>query len=293
VLVVWRLDRLDRSPSHAIEIIGNLLTRGVVVRALAEDLDTSSPESALTVRVLAALAKFQRDSMTRGDRLRLSPNGFRAPARPPPRPAGRPALPSPEQISADRRLIASGDHTVASAARELGLRYTPFGVACAAPCMSRRSAAGVMTMMIDQAPSRFELAAAELRKLGIDLTRLPGEYRVNFHNDSEATARIAETIEAALDLGRAMATERSAAAPNSVGPRHRRRRRMTPKAYHKRLRWLTCGSSAPAPARQSGKEIRHRNAKKPREPVEVAGGDSVNPELVFLDLAVTDTGHLG
>jgi DNA invertase Pin-like site-specific DNA recombinase len=124
VLVVWRLDRLGRSPSHAIEIIGNLLTRGVVVRALAEELDTSSPEAALTVRVLAALAKFQQDSMTRGDRLRLSPNAFRAPVRPPPRPTGRPALLTPEQISAGRRLIASGNHTVASAARELGLRYS-------------------------------------------------------------------------------------------------------------------------------------------------------------------------
>jgi DNA invertase Pin-like site-specific DNA recombinase len=118
-----RLDRLGRSPSHAIEIIGNLLTRGVAVRALAEKLDSSSPEAALTVCVLAALAKFQRDSMTRGDRLRLSPNGFRAPVRPPPRPAGRPALLTPEQISAGRRLIASGDHTVASAARELGIGY--------------------------------------------------------------------------------------------------------------------------------------------------------------------------
>lgn len=84
--------------------------------------------------------------------------------------------------------------------------------------------------MDDLAPSPFELASAELRKLGIDLARLPGEYPVNFHNGTDATAQIAETIEAALDLGRAMATERAAAAPNSAGPRRRRRRRMTPKA---------------------------------------------------------------
>ena len=36
--------------------------------------------------------------------------------------------------------------------------------------------------MTGEAPSPFEIAAAELRKLGLDLTRLPGEYRVNFHN---------------------------------------------------------------------------------------------------------------
>jgi hypothetical protein len=82
----------------------------------------------------------------------------------------------------------------------------------------------------------FADAAAELRCLGLDLTRLPGEYRVNFHNGSESTAQIAETVDAALELGRKMAAERAAAAPNSAGPRRRRRRRMTPKAYNKRLR---------------------------------------------------------
>ena len=91
--------------------------------------------------------------------------------------------------------------------------------------------------MTDQALSPFELAAAELRKLGITLNRLPGEYRVNFHNGAELTAQTAETIAEALDLGRAMAAERAEAAPHTGGPRRRRRpRRMTAKAYNKRVR---------------------------------------------------------
>ena len=86
-------------------------------------------------------------------------------------------------------------------------------------------------------PAPFEIAAAELRKLGITLARLPGEYRVNFQNGTDATAQIAETIDEALDLGRAMAAERAEAQTHSAGPRRRRRpRRMTPKAYNKRLR---------------------------------------------------------
>ena len=91
--------------------------------------------------------------------------------------------------------------------------------------------------MDDLAPSPFEIATAELRRLGITLARLPGEYRVNFHNGTEATAQIAETIDQALVAGRAMAAER-AEAPSTKGrgPRRRRRRRMTPKAYNKRLR---------------------------------------------------------
>ena len=91
--------------------------------------------------------------------------------------------------------------------------------------------------MDDLAPSPFELAAAELRRLGLDLARLPGEYRVNFHNGAESTAQTAETVDEALDLGRAMAAERAEAQTHSAGPRRRRRpRRMTPKAYNKRLR---------------------------------------------------------
>jgi hypothetical protein len=88
-----------------------------------------------------------------------------------------------------------------------------------------------------EAPSPFEIAAAELRKLGLDLTRLSGEYRVNFHNGAESTAQIAETVDAALDLGRIMAAERAeASSTKGQGPRRRRPRRMTPKAYNKRLR---------------------------------------------------------
>jgi hypothetical protein len=70
----------------------------------------------------------------------------------------------------------------------------------------------------DAGPSPFEIAAAELRKLGITLARLPGEYRVNFHNGTEATAQTAETVDAALDLDRIMAAERAVSA-QAIGVR--------------------------------------------------------------------------
>jgi hypothetical protein len=86
-------------------------------------------------------------------------------------------------------------------------------------------------------PSPFELAEAELRKLGITLARLPGEYRVNFHNGTESTARTLETLDEALTAGRAMAAQRAeASSTKGRSPRRRRPRRMTPKAYNKRLR---------------------------------------------------------
>jgi hypothetical protein len=90
--------------------------------------------------------------------------------------------------------------------------------------------------MTDADPSPFELAEAELRKLGLSISRLPGEYRVNFRYGAESTARTFETLDHALAAGRAMAAERAAAPPGAAPRRYRRPRRMTPKAYNKRLR---------------------------------------------------------
>src|SRR5271170_3982025 len=84
--------------------------------------------------------------------------------------------------------------------------------------------------------STFELAAAELRKLGITLTRLPGEYRVNLTGGPDVGALTAETLDQALALGRDMAVTLQATPPPTRQKGRRRRRRMTPKAYNKRLR---------------------------------------------------------
>ena len=55
--------------------------------------------------------------------------------------------------------------------------------------------------------SRFELVAAELRALGLTLRRLPGEYCVNFRYGGDATARMAEDLDQALEPGREMAAQ--------------------------------------------------------------------------------------
>ena len=85
--------------------------------------------------------------------------------------------------------------------------------------------------------SRFELVARELRALGLTLRRLPGEYCVNFRNGGDATARMAEDLNEALELGRAMAAEKAAKQPaTEKSPRRRwRRKRMTPKARRRRF----------------------------------------------------------
>ena len=87
----------------------------------------------------------------------------------------------------------------------------------------------------DPSPSPFELAAAELRALGITLARLPGEYRVNYRNAGDATARTVETLDEALKLGRELAADAPASSRPAQGKRRRRPLRMTPKAVRRRM----------------------------------------------------------
>jgi hypothetical protein len=83
--------------------------------------------------------------------------------------------------------------------------------------------------------SPFELAAAELRAFGITIARLPGEYRLNFRTGAESTARVVETLDEALTLGRSMAADAPAPAGPAQGTRRRRPLRMTAKAQRRRM----------------------------------------------------------
>jgi hypothetical protein len=138
-----------------------------------------------------------------------------------------------------------------------------------------------------QAAANFEIAKAELRKLGITLTQRPGEYQVNLTGGPDENALAADTLDEAvqlgldmaktfppatpahiaakippgkvltgkdaLDLAKAIAQDPQvnarpenrealdqlaqciAAATAAAGKRHRRPRRMTPKAQRRRM----------------------------------------------------------
>jgi hypothetical protein len=83
----------------------------------------------------------------------------------------------------------------------------------------------------------FELATAELRKLGITLRQLPGEYRVNLLGGSDANALSAETLDEAVQLGLDMAKTFTPATTSTAASRknYRHPRRMTPKAQRRRM----------------------------------------------------------
>jgi DNA invertase Pin-like site-specific DNA recombinase len=108
VLVVRRFECLGRSPAHAIEILHNLMQRGIGLRSLADAIDTGKSSADLAVRIVGAIADFQRCHMASRDRRRLAPVGAPKTARPLPPVNDRFKL-SPDDIAFAEQLIGSGE----------------------------------------------------------------------------------------------------------------------------------------------------------------------------------------
>lgn len=61
ILVVWKLDRLGRSLQHLIQTIQSLNNRGVGLKSLQENIDTTTTGGKLVFHIFSALAEFERD----------------------------------------------------------------------------------------------------------------------------------------------------------------------------------------------------------------------------------------
>jgi DNA invertase Pin-like site-specific DNA recombinase len=61
VIVVWRLDRLGRSLKQLIETVTMLGERGIELRSLKENIDTTTSTGKLMFHIIGAMAEFERD----------------------------------------------------------------------------------------------------------------------------------------------------------------------------------------------------------------------------------------
>jgi DNA invertase Pin-like site-specific DNA recombinase len=61
VIGVWRLDCLGRSLKELIETVILLVKRGIELRSLKENIDTTTPTGKLMFHIIAVLAEFERD----------------------------------------------------------------------------------------------------------------------------------------------------------------------------------------------------------------------------------------
>lgn len=118
-IVIWRLDRLGRSLKELIEIVNGLAARGIELRSLKENIDTSTPTGKLMFHVIAALAEFERDIIQERTLAGLEAARARG------RKGGRPKATStirPGQLERARALYAAKENTVAEIMQLTGFK---------------------------------------------------------------------------------------------------------------------------------------------------------------------------
>ena len=114
-LVVWKLDRIGRSLPHVVGLVGDLQKRGVGLKVLTGDIDTTTVTGRLVFGIFATLAEFERDL------IRERTHAGLAAARARGRKGGRPPALSPDQVKAARRMYEQNEMTVAQIGAVLGV----------------------------------------------------------------------------------------------------------------------------------------------------------------------------
>ena len=118
VLVVWKLDRLGRSLKQLIEVAQDLDKRGVGLKSLQEQIDTTTPGGKLVFHVFGALAEFERDLV------KERTNAGLAAARSRGRVGGRKPVLTGKKAEAALALYGSKTVTVSEICSTLGISRT-------------------------------------------------------------------------------------------------------------------------------------------------------------------------
>ena len=114
VLVVWRLDRLARSLRHLIDIADDLNRRGVALKSITENIDTTTPSGRFMFNILGALSSMEREIIVERTRAGLVAAAARG------RRGGRPAALDASKIRAAKAMLASGNMSAIEVAQQLG-----------------------------------------------------------------------------------------------------------------------------------------------------------------------------
>ena len=109
--MIWKLDRLGRSLAHLIETVNDLERRGVGLRSLTEQIDTTTSGGRLIFHVFGALGQFERDLIRERTRAGLTAAAARG------RKGGRKSVVTAEVLRKARVLTAQGFNVREAAAR--------------------------------------------------------------------------------------------------------------------------------------------------------------------------------
>lgn len=119
VLVVWDLDRAYRSSREALNELDRLQARGVAIRIVNLAIDTTTPAGLFLFTLMAALATFERNTLSQRTREGLASARRRGVT------LGRPRKLTHDQLLTAKHRLASGVITQEALAGELGVaRWT-------------------------------------------------------------------------------------------------------------------------------------------------------------------------
>ena len=114
ILVVHRLDRLARSMRQLLTTEDTLQARGIGLRSLHENIDTTSATGRLILHIFAALGQFEVELLRERTRTALAASRARG------RIGGRPPALNAIKVKAAKAMLASGTMTAAEVARQIG-----------------------------------------------------------------------------------------------------------------------------------------------------------------------------
>ena len=116
-LVVTKLDRFARTASEGVEVVKELMGRGIAVHVLNMGLVEDTPTGRLILTIMLAFAEFEKDNIVE----RLADGKVEAKAKNPDYKEGRKALEIPVEFGGCRDRVAAGELTVVDACVELGV----------------------------------------------------------------------------------------------------------------------------------------------------------------------------
>lgn len=119
-IVVWKLDRLSRSLRHLIDTVNQLKERGIGLRVITQNLDTTTPSGTLVFHIFGALAEFERLLIKERTIAGLQASRARG------RVGGRPKAMDEKKIQIARSLHADGKTSISEICQTLKISRATF-----------------------------------------------------------------------------------------------------------------------------------------------------------------------
>ena len=116
-LVVCKLDRFARTATDGVNLIKELLAKGISVHVLNMGLVEDTPTGRLTLTIMMAFAEYERDMIIE----RLNDGKEEAKRKNPDYREGRKTMAIPSEFSGYQNTVAEGNMTVVDACKKLGI----------------------------------------------------------------------------------------------------------------------------------------------------------------------------